>query len=854
MLASLLLNPEFAGDGIGGLSGWCTADTMTSKVVREVAAGPGGATAIRFERFRGVLLQTGFKLVPGEPYELSVWVRTSNLPENAGKFVVYNKGWSKELVCGPYPRDTKGRWIRLTGRIDRMFESSDRGVHNAAFYVRDLGGGTLEACGPSLVALSVRGDREAVRLPSQKPFPSRLVPIEPKLREVDGQNGRLVFYLQGEASPGQKAFAAADGQTVEGTFDDDKRVEFRLGAMEPGKRRLDVWILDADGKETVRDSYQIVVRPPVPDGPSGRRLNNFVTELLSARLRDGQARFFNPRSGWVYIALDGAGPETEARLDGAAVPVVRYRPGERFETMRWLEAGWKTLAISGCSPADGRLTVRAVCRIVNTTPRFDAGSSNLSRREYRFDFWKRYVLPFFNVASFYDWRRAGTDFQRQVNGYLSERGLRIESEVVMHATDPARESYETCFRKMTEGAFADRLDVTVDENGVSTPGVTRAGRVNFSEVAWRMGSRGVTVNACIVDSNDHCYAEPETQTSELSSIFNSGDGQGMLYLEVYPAALADEKSALRWREHYVGFRQSVTNLVPAGADALLYYFGTYIDMGHWNDYSQPEADYRVLITRYLHRLATDPAYGTIGGVGAGAFHHADDDIVRWISKAIRYYAVEGGTEDLAEKCGLPYLPGHLRNPDFAAGLSGWTVDGQIKAEVVKDFGARIQWRKKMPKGTGDGLAVFTRGESISRLSQRAAGLTPGEVYQLSWCIVDYDELMKPDSGGRLQPGLDVQMDGAAEIRELRGEVRIPQDAAWADMAKKCWPNDRFPGLVLRRVVFRAERAEPTLSFVDGNVSVGTRVGLNFINLRRYWHEGEEDLKWLVSHGGGGNLK
>ena len=190
----------------------------------------------------------------------------------------------------------------------------------------------------------------------------RIVPIDPLLDRVDANSGKMTFYWNGEpAAAGAKLEASVDGgAAVSAVLGDDRRVTVNFGKIPVGEHRINLSLKAADGSKIMENGYVITAIPP-PRPVAGRRLNNFVTEILNVPLADGDVEFDNPREGWVYIGFDKTCPSAEAFLDGSKEPVVTFRPDEPQYTMRWLEEGKHKVSVKG-APAgkDMRLAIRLV--------------------------------------------------------------------------------------------------------------------------------------------------------------------------------------------------------------------------------------------------------------------------------------------------------------------------------------------------------------------------------------------------------------------------------------------------------------------------------------------------------------
>jgi hypothetical protein len=100
---------------------------------------------------------------------------------------------------------------------------------------------------------------------------ARIVPTDPLLYEVDASTGRMTFMVTGMETNGYDIVAEVDGAP--------------LGPMSEGAHELTVKLVSrTDGAVKLSNRYPIVAKRIRKNSTSGRRLNNFVTEILSESL------------------------------------------------------------------------------------------------------------------------------------------------------------------------------------------------------------------------------------------------------------------------------------------------------------------------------------------------------------------------------------------------------------------------------------------------------------------------------------------------------------------------------------------------------------------------------------------
>ena len=846
---NFLINTSFRGDGMGGALNWNLSKPLEGSIERRPGQGPGGADALKlsFNKVKNRLTQGSVTLIPGERYRFGVWVKTRNLPKDHDFHVlVYNYAWLKEMQTPLFPCDTAGEWREIVWE-GTFIESRQPSFGYTIWGSCSDPSAEVLVAKPFVEPLSPRARVESASVAPAKPMVARIVPIDPLLARVDNAEGRIIFYYPGDFSSSASETlleATVDGQGVPSVaFSEDHTARLKLGRQGEGDHALSVCVRDRrSGRVLARNDYPICVIRPDEKGPSGKKLNNFVTELYKAPAKDGAAKFFNPREGWVYIGFDRVLSQATVALDDTAFPVVRHRPDELTETMRYLPCGWHTLHVAGTTGSDATLSVRTLKRIVYLPTSFDPRPSDWSAYSYRFDFCKRYAFRFFNTDSNYSRETYGWPHDAR-EAYMRERGLDTQVLVCFPKKEEQDNPDAWIARWRENPALCAGMSFQMDEMAMSHP---RAVRIGLSEACWRFAGTTQQANAFVCDPYQNVFVDRATQTTLISSVVNSGRGHGMIQPEVYSAAIADEREAYKWEDYMLGYVKSMESFVPASHEKLLWYFATFLSPGGWNDWPCPEADIRVLYAHFIHRLATDPAFeGTIGGISAAFMDkHVDEDVTRWLCKIMRYYCVEGGTDYLPEKYGFPYLPGIVRDGDLTKGFAEWTArpaeKGSLTAATRKGLGTGDQHRMKVPEGTGDTHARFVRSaKGPNLLSQRLTGLEPGRLYNLMYLTEDEDDLDKPGSVPQAF-GCRATFDGAAEVTELASVRHVPEHVTQPTASK-----------TLVRLVFRAERPDVTLTFSDWQsdaapgAPIGRKTLLNYIHARKYYLENEEELQWLV---------
>ena len=852
---NIIVNADLsADDGMGGVLGWSTRFYGDGAV----SAYPTGRGAFTVE-FKGRdvshYLQYPVKLNSEGKYRISAEVRTAGLNGASVRLVVKESSFDprKDVGTEPLPDDTAGVWrkVEWEGRISRS-----RNPEAYAVAVKGAGvtNGTarVEVRNFSLLPLSKEADVAVSGLPDfyLHPQPVRIVPIDPLLANVDAETGRMLFYWAGEqAQDGACSLSASidSGKAIVVPLGADGRAEVSFGRIAARRHRVKVKVLGRNGATLAENDYGITACEKPQNGPVGRRLNNFVTELVNASLADGEVRFFRHGRGWVWISFDGCN-SAEGFLDGCAEPAVRYsRHERRNETMRDIAAGWHVLKVKGAK--GGRLRIHSVKSVSTSTWRLAAGPCDFSGEQYVFThgFARRFLMSMNTV-------RGAEEFLRNPDSsepsYYAARGCAIYDRVGISAESPLWVQPDELWRKLTESGWREGYDLSVDESLMFS---SRQRHVTLAETIWKMQSMrpGQRVNINWGDATRACFDDRKSQASLLAAVANTGDGRGVSLPEVYAPVLPDADGMERWLALFARQVAAIGEMVPAAKDMTQFNVSPWVDLGRWCDYPCPEADIKAHYAKLIHAFATRPEFTANSGIDAGAATAAEEELRRWIAKLFRYYAIEGGRDDLAEKYGFKWNPGLVKNCDFAEGLSGWdavpAASGSIKVDSIPKFGRQVQGRQKAPEGVGDSFASFTavKGET-NVLSQRLSSLERGRLYALMFCVADADTIENP----RVEPShfaFSARLEGAEELPGLRFRHVVSSRGG----KKKDEAGRARTWLAVYRYVFRAKESYATLSFCDRGddgavLKLGARQLLNYVVFRPYYTESPKEADEIAA--------
>ena len=811
-----------------------------------------GAFEISFRGKGSVYLsQTPLTLKSGGKYRASVELKISDTRGAHVALWIWNWAWQATNKSNPFPETTNGEWEKFEWTVKAVTTAHPTAYTFAIICsgVPDGGETSIQMRNLALTPLDDETAAASATIPKclQKQPPMRVVPIDPKLAQYPMAGTEMTFYWMGRPPCGREGcevVVGVDGKRLgEAKLGANGRTKFNPGALAAGKHELDLAVRETATKNVLAENrYRLVAVKPTPKGTVGKRLNNFVTQLVNTPLKDGEYAFFRQEPGWVWISfgtVDGAGASARGYLDGRSIPfVLPYDREPLLETMRFVEAGEHKLFVDGVTGRNATLRIHAVPRLIHPGWLTKQRECHFTYAYvYSFDFGRRFLLNAFNTFAG-NWKATPTLRSTYDKAYWMSRGCQLAAQKTLGAIDERRFDPEATYRHYADfDLWQNGEDMEVDENKI---GAAFMSHVNFAEAAWRWQEdrlkQRILVDWCDVMSGGF-WTDPIV--SEIAAIINSGNGTGLLVPETYSPALATQKASDEFVKCFVRFMRNAEERVPASKGSVLLYMASYIGIGDWCQYSSPEVDLKAHYGRLYHRFACGPEFAGCAGTSAAGDLRGDEETQRWMARCVRHYAVEGNTDDLAAKYGFTWNPGFVRNCDFDEGLTGWTAkpakSGGIVAEKIKGYGRDVQARANATNGLGDGVAVFTASDDGANvLEQWLTGLNPGQYYSLTF-VVSSENVARKTSKENVPCCFSAEVEGSREIRDLRFRQRKTRGIGCP---------------VLHRYVFKAIMPTATLRFSDrcedgAKLPARQKQMLNYIIFRKYYVEGEQDIADLI---------
>lgn len=784
----------------------------------------GGRNVIRFKPrdTETTVVQGGIALKEGSRMRVGAWVRSKGYVSLGGGIIIYNWAWTKS--DGPaLPRDTKGEWVKIE-KVVTVPPSSDK-RYSFAVYTLKMKEGVVEVRDPYLEPVDEAAAAAVVRAPSFCEL-GVVTPVAPLLSRIPAGDAELQFSFINRVKKGRCAVAVkmkGDGDfRACGDFElKDGRVVAKLRGLKSGSGLLRATMRDERGKTIAESAYPIRVVEPRTLAP-GKPLNGLVTRLLTATGTDGTYAFDMPKDGWVWISFAQGAPSLKASLDG--LEVVRHRDGEAYETMRRVQAGPHKLTVSG--GVGGELVVNKVP--ATSTYSYPLPIPQLAcYKDYAGDFMRKRLFPAIAIFSCgYSWRAMPPDeledFLARGKEYYSQmcrQGGRVDSgeELAKRFSDPSA----------IEGSPI--VGRTFDEIPITCVG----DKLEYSKAMRLLAESDLPMATW---SSGYTFTHNALNAEYLSACVNQANGRGVFQFECYPYIKADEAKANAYFDDMLNDSiRRAKRLVPGVLDNAWIIMGTYTRLDHSLNYDDcVEADYKRHVDLYLHRLATDPEFAGLAGVGIYCHHNAEEEDLRWILDLFRHYLREGKTDLPSDRLGYAYNPGVLTNGNFAKGLDGWKVKpaepGSIAARSFKELPKLFKYRDSAHGG--DWACVFRRSrEKANAIGKELTGLVPGRVYSLRYAVTSVRDLTDKDAKPAPRDyGVKAKLSDVEDLTATSPLERIT--GAKRDL----------PKLNVRFVVFRALKPTARLGFFDtaakDDKDVGEELAVSAIRVKPYY--GEDD--------------
>lgn len=778
------------------------------------SGGPDGKPYCRISPCSGTTVyQYGLKVATNGIYDVEITYRCTGVKAERLAIGMIAGRWNKDSLAR-LDGGTFG-WKKAKFRLVAPFYAPAN-THAFLLYVRKLSEGHIDIAELSLSA----ADEKTAMWTSRSQLVEaaeavRLVPLSPRLDEIPPENPVVDFRYFGKLPENTDAkdvrfvFDFGDGAPLSRAYSLES-VPVRIPAGRP-KGSFRASVTGAGGKELFSREFRFMLGVPRrEEGDGGRRLNNFVTELLATETKEKNFSFAfrSGRRAWYFISAPG-----EAVLDGKRVlPSVL---GEKCETFRELLPGDHRLEIR--SERGGKIVVRRISEILNYP--FCYNSYVHQNGKYDLEWYSKYT---WNCVTTFNGNR---NYQRKESAAAERDGHLVLGNILSRDLVSADDlpSRIRSSNGMTRPGYGG---ATADEQYIYKSDIMD----RFAAGMWNYlspDSRRI-YNWCVgtpaVDGVDH---------DMLSASVNANGGSGKVLYELYCETMPTEKEAFE----YFSQRAKTTirkyrDYCPGIDRRFGIILGNYCQIPNLSLHHHPDTDYKYWLDLQLHLLATDPEFAELGTVGYWGSYSMDEDDFRWCFALLRHYCVVGKREMLSKKIGYRYLPGHISGGDFDDGFGAWKAEGGVKLDFEKRISGNCQRRWGNKKSVGDNFAVFGgRDEGAASISRKIGNLVPGALYVLKFASFD----VKTYRGGK---GIENNTGRDLGVSVNLGDgVEILPDLSWRYEKRNWWTKGRLPTYVnVDRIVFRAKNTSSTLTLSNEKVASGDLIGVNAVSIVPYFSD------------------
>jgi len=586
--------------------------------------------------------------------------------------------------------------------------------------------------------------------------------------------------------------------------------------------------------------------------PPGR-LNNLVTELLNLDPGDiSQTNQFvvpNPRKGWIFVSSTagslGAGDGAQISLQGPPVDTMNdHQPGEpqTLEAMRWLDAGDHTITLQTQGTAAVQsLIVRAIPELMMW--RYVA-STQLPQQVPVWD-WanlKKHILPSMNTIN--ATRAVVEELRPQHQAFIDEwnaegkRWLTI-GLVPAYQFGPTMTTQQAYDFWAVNAAYneSDWGGLVIDEFGVG----------DFPDSQYtqmREALEQLTTN--FPDTHFYGFAVHIMTANEPGDFMQAiVANEGAILWEWYEREEPNEASAQNKLDAVfsVGMQQW-RSFIPNAPSEMGICFG-YYSTPPLSLNENPAVDYKVWMDMQFNQVANDPRFDGLRALMEWNTKYTDEEVLRWQAALYRHYGIEGNTARLSDTYGFTYNPGHLTNPDFDQGTSGWTIQqaesGSTGSDTYTGLG-RLQGRVRGSTRGDNYLWMRRSAQAPNRVIQTIQNLVPGNLYTMKMFTEDRQDYLNGFVDGEVH-AVEIQIDNVVMI-----PGRAFQEVMQSERGQEVNPpfsSSSQPWFNYYWRLFQAQGTTATLTISDWASAgspggpVGQELMFNFIEVQPYFAIGDE---------------
>ena len=305
--------------------------------------------------------------------------------------------------------------------------------------------------------------------------------------------------------------------------------------------------------------------------------------------------------------------------------------------------------------------------------------------------------------------------------------------------------------------------------------------------------------------------------------------KGRFVWEIYLCEEDTEETASRWMQDSVAGKFARWKEALPGIEKSMVLCPGYLSAPPESLNLDPGVDYHVFMDMQFHLMATDPVFKDIYGIMEYMAAYADEESLQYAHRLFRHYCIDGNTERMNND---PYLLPHLKNPDFAEGLTYWEATPAEENAIQTGRMEKFSWLEGRypPTAKGDTYCSMKRSnKGPNKVLQPVANLQPGRLYSVKLISANLDMLDQ-----NKKTTLDIQVSNAEILPDKSFQCVYP---SCYSHETETYTRDHPAYFSFHRVVFRAQSAEALLTISDwpGNTPPGDDTGaltaFNFVEIQ-----------------------
>jgi len=224
-------------------------------------------------------------------------------------------------------------------------------------------------------------------------------------------------------------------------------------------------------------------------------------------------------------------------------------------------------------------------------------------------------------------------------------------------------------------------------------------------------------------------------------------------------------------------------------------------------------DFKVFLDQQFHTVATNPVFADVRGFSMWVAYYTEPEILRWFSKLVQHYGVDGEKTLLSSKYGYKLYPGILKAHNWE-NAKDWKLSGGASLMAKKDANIKQGY---IPYTSVNFLRMELGAGKKPAATQVLTGLKPGKLYSIK------TQFCTPDNPAKSDINVDIKLENA-EIIDV--EKRFLED--FTRRAPHIWN--------VRKVIFRAGKKPVKLVITEGEGAAASTVIVDSVQAAPYFTE------------------